>query len=205
MKMRYRLMIFLLCFAGLCAFFAVSETYLAVHSSSEAEQISLRELIARGPGGNRNVILTDFSIVDEYAVVEKKRFSGKWTKVWVPLIPADTPAGAEPIELHAVIFSDKVENARQFQERFDRPQLHGLIDPQSAEPGLTATIMWKSKFPRLDLEKCIVIVEGKSPASALKLALLWMGSLLFLGMASSVWYLARKLDQADIVQAEVVD
>ena len=202
--MKIWLIFWLLCFAGLCAFFGVRETDLALRSSSEAEQISLRNLISRGPEGNPNIILTDFAIVDEYAV-EKKRLSGKWTKVWVPIVPADTSPDTMPLAVHAVIFSDKVENARQVHERFDRPQLRGLIDPQAAEPGLTASIMWKSKFPNLDLKKCIVIVEGKRPASILKLILLWLGCLLFLGMAGSVWYLARKMDQADIVQAEIVE
>src|SRR5262249_18214666 len=88
MRARYALMFFTLAGAGACALFAVDEYRLSARSSQEPEEISLRNLINRGPNGNPNIILTDFSIFEDY-VYQKKLVSGRWTKVWVPIVPTD--------------------------------------------------------------------------------------------------------------------
>lgn len=192
MKTRYRLMLFPLMAATACAFFGALETNLAMRSSSEPEKIALRDLIARGPEGNPNIILTDFKILGNFSI-EKKAITRKWTKVWVPVVPADTPDSDTQTPIRVVLFSDEIRSEKQVYERFAKPQLAGLIDPESAKPALSAAVFGKRKLP--DLKNCIVIVEGKGSAGLLKLSLLWVGCAVFLLMAGGVLYLAAKLDQ----------
>lgn len=75
MRLRYCFMFFPLMGAGTCAIFGVQEYLLAARSSHEPEEISLRDLIKRGPGGNPNIILTDFSLFEDYV----SQNGGTWT------------------------------------------------------------------------------------------------------------------------------
>ena len=61
---------------------------LAKRASAEPERISLSNLIGRGRDGNPNIILTNFTVVD---VVTEKTITGRWTKVWIPVVPEGIP------------------------------------------------------------------------------------------------------------------
>lgn len=202
MKARYSLMLFSLMFAGACAFFGIWEFNLSRRSSAQPEELTLAELVKRHSNerlqhrsaSNPNVVITDFKIVAPYAV-ETKGLTQRWVKVWVPIVPADTPDDRVADSIAAILFSSSIKNEQELVERFDRPKLQGLIDPQSAEPGIKATFSWKREFPTLDLDRCVIIVEGKQPAGILKLGALGFGFVFFLLLTGGVWYLARKIDQ----------
>src|SRR5262245_7789406 len=86
MLVRYRLMFFTATGALAFVYFGTEEYSLSARSSKEPEEISVRDLIRRGPEGNPNIVLKDFSIFEDY-VYKKKMISGRWTKVWVPIVP----------------------------------------------------------------------------------------------------------------------
>src|SRR5262245_45933377 len=80
------------------------EKGLAKASSAAPETMSLEKLIARGPAGNPNVILTDFSTCENF-VIEKKK--GRWQAVWLPIVPKTGPGatGGSPTSFKAIIYS----------------------------------------------------------------------------------------------------
>ena len=82
MRLRHYLMLFTLMGAAACALFGAEDYRMSMRSSQEPEEISLRALLERGPEGNPNIVLKDFSLFEEF-VSQKKRFAGRWTKVWV--------------------------------------------------------------------------------------------------------------------------
>ena len=61
------------------------EKEIAGMASKVPEEISLKNLIARGPDGNPNIILTDFVLCDNY--VYKTRGTAFWTNAWIPVVP----------------------------------------------------------------------------------------------------------------------
>lgn len=199
MPLRYWLMLFTFGGAGLCAVFWIEEYRLSSRSSQEPEEISLRDLIKRGPGGNPNIILKDFSIFEDY-VYQRKLVSGRWTKVWVPIVPTDGDEAdaAKPAAIRAFLFSADVGNDKEVRQRFDRPQLRGMVNPDAAKPGILGGGLIRRSYPGTDPNTCLIIEEGKEPAGVLKLVLLGVGFLLGTGLTGAIWYLARQLDKIEV-------
>ncbi len=199
MRLRYCLMFFTLAGAGACALFGVQEYRLSERSSHEPEEISLRDLIKRGPEGNPNIILKDFSIFEDY-VYEKKLVSGRWTKVWVPIIPTDgDEADAnKPAAIRAFLFSEDVGSDKEVRQRFGRPKLRCMVNPDAPKPGIIGSVLMKKSYPGTDPNKCLIIEEGKEPAGVLKLVLYIVGFVLLVGLTGGIWYLARQLDKVEV-------
>jgi hypothetical protein len=198
-RLRYYLMLFTLMGACFCAILGVQEYHLSARSSQEPEEISLRDLIKRGPGGNPNIILKDFSIFEDY-VYQKKLVSGRWTKVWVPIIPSDgdEDASNKPPAIHAFLFSEKLGNDKEVRQQFDRPKLRGMVNPEAPKPGILGSVLIKRSYPGTDPNRCIIIEDGKEPASVLKLCLLGGGFVLLACLTGGIWYLARQLDKVEV-------
>jgi hypothetical protein len=192
-------MFFTLAGAGACALFGVQEYRLSARSSQEPEEVSLRDLIKRGPEGNPNIILKDFSIFEDY-VYQKKLVSGRWTKVWVPIVPTDgDEAGTgRSAAIHAFLFSEDVGSEKEVRQRFDRPKLRGMVDPDAPKPGIVGSVLIRRSYPGTDPSKCIIIVEGKEPAGVLKLGLFSVGFVVLIVLTGFIWYLARQLDKVEV-------
>jgi len=195
MLIRYRLMLGTMIGALACLYFGTQEFLLSARSSREPEEISVRDLIRRGPEGNPNIILTDFSIFEDY-ICQKKMISGRWTKVWVPIVPKDdNTEGDEKAAIHVFMYSENVANEAEARLRFSKPKLRGLINQEAPKPGIIGSIMIEKRYPGTKPHNCIIIVEGKEPAGVLKLGLLAFGFLAFAGPTFGIWYIARQVDK----------
>jgi hypothetical protein len=184
--------------AGACAVFFVQNYQLAHTSSAEAEEISLKDLIKRGPEGNPNVIVKDFVICEDY-VVEKKLASGAWTKVWVPIVPADEPepkAGDKEATVYVFIFSDNITNEQQVSQRLGRPTLRGLVNKDAPRPGILGSARLRMRYPKTDTSRALILEEGRDPPGWFTLGLLASGTVVGLGLTGIVWYLGRLIDKA---------
>ncbi len=198
MLVRYRLMLATAIGAAACLYFGGEEFVLSARSSNEPEEISVRDLIRRGPDGNPNVILKDFSIFEGY-VYQQKLISRRWTKVWVPIVPNDddeTNANQESA-IHVFLYSEDIANDREARQRFGKPRLRGLINQQAPKPGIIGSVLIEKRYPGTQPSQCIIIVEGKEPAGVLKLGLFAFGFLAFTGLTAGVWYIARQVDKGE--------
>jgi hypothetical protein len=196
MRLRYRLMLIPLMGAGACAFFGLREYSLSARSSREPEEISLRDLIRRGPEGNPNIVLKDFTIFDDY--VGKKKLTGRWTKVWVPIVPtdADEDSSGRPAAIRAFLFCEEGGSDNEIRQRFGRPKVRGMVNPDAPKPGIIGSVLLERSYPGTDSSKCLIIEEGREPAGVLKLGLFGAGFIFFAVATAGVWYLARLMDQA---------
>jgi hypothetical protein len=86
-------------------------------------QIALAELIDKGPGANRHVIVTDFR-PGGYAFEAK---AGAWTQVWVALFPPPPPRN----KIQAVFSSKSIANEAELRHVVSLGRLKGIC---SAEP-----------------------------------------------------------------------
>jgi hypothetical protein len=198
MGLRHGLMFFTLAGAGACAYFRGNEYLLSARSSAEPEEISLRDLIQRGPQGNPNIILKDFAV--ENYLHEKKLLSAKWPKVWVPVVPADEAevAADQRSPIYVFLYGENVSGEQDARQRFDRPRFRGLVDSEARQPSILGTLLLNSHYRLTDRDKSMIIVEGKEPASVLKLGLYGFGLVLLVGLTAGIWYLARKLDKIEL-------
>ena len=91
------------------------------------EEISLANLIARGPDGNTNIIVKDFVVCENFAY-KPNTTGGRWTKVWVPIVPSSAVPpgqmnGGKPTKLQALIFSINIGNQGELQQKCSGPKL----------------------------------------------------------------------------------
>jgi hypothetical protein len=196
MLLRYRLMLITVIGALACLYFGGEEYVLSARSSKEPEEISVRDLIRRGPDGNPNIILKDYSIFEDY-VYKKKMISGRWTKVWVPIVPKDDDETNtdEKAAIHVFLYSEDVANEGEARQRFSKPRLRGLISQQAPKPGIINSILIEKRYPGTQTHNCIIIVEGKEPAGVVKLGLFAFGIVAFTGLTGGIWYIARQVDK----------
>lgn len=198
MRIRHYLMLFTLMGAAACALFGAEDYRISTQSSQEPEEISLRALLERGPGGNPNIVLKDFSLFDEY-VTQKKRLAQRWTKVWVPIIPTDGDEGAagQPAAIRAFLYSENVGSEEELRQRFDKPRLRGMVSPGAPTPGVISSVLIKRRLGT-EPNQCLIIEEGKEPAGVLKLILYGIGFVLLTGLTVGIWYLARAFDKMEV-------
>jgi hypothetical protein len=161
----------------------VIEWRLGRGASAAPERISLKQLIARGPEGNPNIILTDFELGDNFVCEEK---NGRWTGVYVPAMPAGEakPAagpGRPPTAIKAVIFSLNVHSEAEVGPVLGKRELPALVTNRIRSLGSEEKRLLQDSYGGgIDVNNCLIIQEGRTPMSGLLLALIFGGGVLSL-------------------------
>jgi hypothetical protein len=171
------------------------EKGLAKASSDAPETMSLEKLIARGPSGNPNVILTDFTTCDNF-IYEKKK--GRWTGAWVPVVPraGGGPKGGSPAAFKAIVYSSQARSEDELYRRCDQAQLRGMVINTIRSLDSTEKRLLSESYPQTDFSTCIIFQEGREPASDEKVAFFIFGggtgALIGLGLLVLALFLWRK-------------
>lgn len=151
----------------------IREASVAARSSGEPEEITLQNLIARGAGGNANVILTNFTLGQNY-VYQSKGMS--WSGAWVPA-EASRGIGNLPMRMgfggvKALIYSTRAKNADELYQQCGVPKLRGLVTNGLMSLDGKAKQLLEQSYPGTDFGNCLIIHEGREPAGSLKKLLL---------------------------------
>src|SRR4051812_36084178 len=182
-------------FGSIFVWKGLEQREVARASSQSPETISLSNLIARGPEGNANIILTDFVAIKPHVVQRGKR--GVYSGTWIPIVPKDAapPDGGVPTTgVKAFVYSDKVRNPEGAYQRLSNPQLPGLVTNKIMTPNSDAMDELKQKYPQTDFSSCLFVHEGREPISEETAALVIYGGIaavvvgfISLGLALFVW------------------
>jgi hypothetical protein len=211
MWIRFRIAIVLFVFGVMAIVFGVYEWRLSSGASTRPEEISLRDLIARGPDGNPNIILKDFELLDDnlvYEYDEKLGPNSSWTKVWVPVVPPGAAPPGQPGgfpfnpqpqrqigQVQALIYSTHVHGQAEIRPRCGVPKLRAMVTNRVQSLGSEEKKLLQEGYPGTDFNKCLIIEEGREPASAGFLVLLFGGGLLLLaggaGLLVIPWLLGK--------------
>src|SRR5262245_20731847 len=104
------------------AWIGLNERDVAAMSTQAPEEISLEKLLARGPIGNPNIILTDFSLCRDIV------YHLHQPRVWIPIVPGDIDDFPERLALvHALLVSNNVQNQEELRLRCAKPKLPALV------------------------------------------------------------------------------
>jgi hypothetical protein len=206
MWIRFRIAIVLFVFGAMSIGWGVYEAMLASGASAKPEEIALKDLIARGPDKNNNIILKDFQLSDNFVheYDEKLGPNSSWTKVW---IPAYVPGGAPPAQqrpgafpfnpqpqpqpagpIQAIIYSTHVHNEADIQTRCAVPRLRAMVTNRIQSLGSEEKKLLQQSYPGTNFDKCLIIEEGREPASAGFLLLLFGGGLLLIVAGAGVLF-----------------
>jgi len=93
-ELMIRIGIGLLIVGAILAAVGFQEWSVARTATKQPEEISLKDLIARGAEGNPNIILKDYELCDNFVYETKGGTS--WTHVWVPIVPRGTHPAGQP-------------------------------------------------------------------------------------------------------------
>jgi hypothetical protein len=136
-------------------------------ASATPEEITLKQLIARGTEGNPNVAIRDFRLGDNF-VYETKGTSTRWNKVCIPIVPADEaprgPGPFRPTNVRAILMSFNAHNEGEVAALRGRTRLEALVNRIGSLDKEEKKLLEQS-YPGTDFSQCIILLEGRKPFS----------------------------------------
>jgi len=137
-------------------------------AQAEPQRIRLQDLIEKGPGGNTNVQITDFTFGDGYAV---DTVNNAWRTVWVPVFPSgkylgvsDPRAPAQKLPpFRAVVQTRVPKNAGELETYCRQNVVQGLVISESFPLGGKIAQKLLEEYPDTDLPHCVVIEAEQAP------------------------------------------
>ena len=177
---RLRLGIAGLVLGGMLLFAGFREWQLGSAASAKPEDLTLEQLIARGPDGNPNVCVRDFVLGDNFAYFTSD--SGTfWTRVLVPAVPNTMGEQSAHVLIPRVIVkSTHVANEDQLDALHARTQLQGLVVNRIEALGQDERDLLVQDYPGIDFDKCIILEEGRETSNGAMLFLMAGGGLALL-------------------------
>jgi hypothetical protein len=146
------------------------EQGVAAKASKVPEEITLKNLIARGPDGNPNILLTDFQLCENYVYKTK---NGIWQSAWVPAVPRDgLGQGGRPNVIQALIFTINARDPNSLYQLCGQPKLRALVINKIVSLGGEEKRLLEQSYPGTDFGRCLIIQEGREPAGPVKLLLM---------------------------------
>lgn len=166
-------------FGGLLVHLGYRDKRLASLSKSTPQTISLRQLIANGPGDNIYMTLTDVRLLPEQAVVQKRR--GMWEYVWIPAVVRTESGGADPSQVRIIVETLTPKDERSLLMFCGGTQVLGMLVNATDSIGGKERKLLNEGLRGVDVASCYIFYEGMQPASAdLQNGMLGGGSLLLL-------------------------
>jgi hypothetical protein len=146
------------------------EYNLGAYATKEPEEMRLQDLIARGPGGNPHLLLTDYELCDNLVYESRGAANSPWTGVWVPIVPrgaADRVPGQRlaPQQVQAILFTTRASDGADLERRCAGPRLQGLVTNRIMSLGSKERKLLAESYPGTDFSRCIIFQEGRRPSS----------------------------------------
>lgn len=174
----WKIALFLIVIGGVIAYEGVRESKLADAASATPERITLEKLVARGPDGNANVIVTDFEPCDNFLTTKNSK-TNVWQSVWIPIVKkgthGDGPAPASVKNVQVMVFTDKAKNEGELIGRVGGPEIRGLITNRISAIGSEQQEKLRGAYPQTDFAKCLILHDGREPASGGSTLLMKLG------------------------------
>lgn len=166
------------------------------------QEIALRDLIARGPGPNRHVVLKDFTPAGDTCAVREK---ARGLTAWVPVLPrgGEPARGATaglvrgpfrgeifgPARVQAVIKFDNVTGEKELTTLLRQEAgFRGLVTEGGENLDARAKRLLRENYPGTDFSGCLLIEEEPTaPLPAVYHAALGLGAGLL--AAGAAWSL----------------
>jgi hypothetical protein len=174
---RLRLGIAGLVLGGMLLFGGFREWQLGATASAQPEDVTLEQLIARGPDAQPHVRISDFVLGDNYVYFEDD--SGiYWQSVLIPAVPNNKGDQAAHVLIPQVIVKTKhVTKEDELPSFRARARLEGMVINRIEGIGGEEKQILAKDYPGINFEKCIILEEGRQPSAGGMLFLMGGGGL----------------------------
>ncbi len=177
---RLRLGIAGLVLGGMLLFAGYHEWQLGSGASSQPQELTLQQLIDRGPDGNANVRVSDFTLGDNFAYFSDHS-DVYWTRVLIPAVPNTMGEQAAHVLIPKVIVkSTHVHDDNEMDAIHERTQLQGLVINRIESLSKDERGILAQDYPGIDFDHCIILEEGRTPSNGSMLFLMGGGGLALL-------------------------
>jgi hypothetical protein len=207
---------------GVLVWMGCRELDLRSRSRAEPQVITCEKLVTQGPGDNLHIVLTDFVLLPDFVYSQKMvRWDGAWVPVVPHQAVASALAKALQVDVSAlpsidnrrkddalatlkssdfnfkiVVAFPKADGKKYMDRVFEAETVEGLL----MVDGYLTTLdkerrgLLESSYPRADLKRCWVLVEGRTPASQAKARGLQLGGvgLVLFALIAAGWRAARQ-------------
>lgn len=160
-----RALITLVALFGTFSFLGGRDLWLAMKADAEPDQLTVRQLIARGAEGNPYVEVSDFFLGDNFVYEEK---DGTWRTVWLPIGPAENQG--EPLtSVKLVVKTNSVKSEADLPAIAATPGLRGMIMNHISSMGSEEHKILSSSYPGTNLNDVLIFELNKDPAQMKKM------------------------------------
>ncbi len=179
-----RLAIALLISGAVLTYFGVQEVQLAAGARAAPQRISCAALAASGPGDNAHILLTDFRLLPQVAVLQGVNHT---EKLLIPAVPGTSEADGSapataPSNVAVLVMTRGVHSKEQFAEFAARTTIDGMILNKIDSLGSKERAALAADLPGADLDKLWLLEQGRLPESmAHAAAMLGVGVTILLG------------------------
>jgi hypothetical protein len=168
---------------GVLLYFGVKEWRMAAQASAAPQEISLRDLIARGGDGNPHVMLKDFHFGNN-PVYFYRNTQDCWSDVWIPVIPSAAPGNAlqpaAPTAVQAIVMSKRVKSEAELDRFCEQTTVQAWVTDIWLDGD--REIKLRQSYPGTDFSRCLIIEEGRAPAGPVRVGAFLGGGAVLLGL-----------------------
>lgn len=175
--------------SGVGIYMGIQKLRLAATASDTPQTLTLAQLIAKGPGDNAHVLVTDCVPAMNYAfsyqkgkyesVSKDQAENRNWTAVYVPLVPLtpdmkfrranhqDIRAALEPSAVRVIVIPNCAKNKASTDSWCDNTtRVQGMVVNLITSLDSQTEKLLKERYPGTDFSRCWIIREGETPARA---------------------------------------
>lgn len=171
------------------------EMMLSSKGSVIPQTIKCADLIAKGPGNNAHIVLTDFVPVAQYFVCRGKNDKGPWKEVYMPAVEAGGEWHMQVLEklrtegnnIQQLPEPQNVRVLLKLTDVLDEAHMNSKVEPKTLEGTIINSItslsgeearILRHGYPQLNVESCYVLEVGRKPNSpAFAIGMLALGML----------------------------
>jgi hypothetical protein len=151
--------------AGVIGFVKAGDAMKMGEVSAEPEEMTLAQLIARGPDGNPNVRVTDLDMDKYYVGWGKKDAAGQaesFQHVWI----AARPRGEGPdVPVRVLVKNTQVKDREGVLAFAGTKYMKALVINKIDHPLPDEIKVLKAKYPGTDFDKVILLEKDRAPPS----------------------------------------
>jgi hypothetical protein len=178
-----RISLLLVASGCLMGYYGIQEFRLTRKATKTPEDLTLQQLIARGPEGNAHVRIRDFVLGENFVYLKDSR-NDVWQVVWAPAGPRQTspevPRLTVPDPLRVIIKDPTARSEHDIWALAQQPYLQGMVINQIESVGSKEKEVLQRDFPRTDWESCLILEVGRKPSGGGRVFIMLIGSVILL-------------------------